>query len=72
LLAELTLRRRRLAHACASEPIIVRDGAPVVITIGADPAPSNAAAGCAGDCVIHKLIYESTGKYVGERQISQC
>jgi hypothetical protein len=32
----------------ASEPIIVRDGAPVVITIGADPAPSNGAAGYAG------------------------
>jgi hypothetical protein len=25
-----------------------------------------------GGCVIHKLNYDSNGKYVGERQIPQC
>jgi hypothetical protein len=55
----------------ASEPIIVGDGAPVIINIGADPAPG-AAAGYGGGCVTHKLIYDSAGKYVGERQTSQC
>jgi hypothetical protein len=25
-----------------------------------------------GGCVIHKLNYDNTGKYVGERQISHC
>jgi hypothetical protein len=25
-----------------------------------------------GGCVIHKLNYDNTGKYVGERQIPQC
>jgi hypothetical protein len=56
----------------ASEPIIVGGGAPVIINIGADPAPGGAGAGYGGGCVTHKLIYDSTGKYVGERQTSQC
>ena len=56
----------------ASEPIIVGDGAPVIINIGADPAPGGAGAGYGGGCVTHKLIYDSAGKYVGERQTSQC
>ena len=54
----------------ASEPIIVGDGAPVIINVGADP-PSGGA-GYAGGCVIHKLIYDHDGKYVGERQSPQC
>jgi hypothetical protein len=54
----------------ASEPIIVREGAPVTIHIGADP-PSGGA-GYAGGCIIHKLIYDHDGKYVGERQSPQC
>jgi hypothetical protein len=54
-----------------SEPIIGGGGAPVIINIGADPKPSAAAAE-AGGCVIHKLIYDSNGKYVGERQSPQC
>jgi hypothetical protein len=54
----------------ASEPIIVGGGAPVIINVGADP-PSGGA-GYAGGCVIHKLIYDHDGKYVGERQSPQC
>ena len=54
--------------AAASEPIMVGDGAPVIINIGVDPAAGAAANGC----VIHKLNYDASGKYVGERQISLC
>jgi hypothetical protein len=60
------------APAAASEPMIVGDGAPVIINIGVDPAASAAASPYAGGCVIHKLMYDSNGKYVGERQIPQC
>ena len=56
----------------ASQPIIVGAGAPVIINVGADPKPSSANAADAGGCVIHKLIYDSNGKYVGERQRPQC
>lgn len=56
----------------ASEPIIVGYGAPVIINVGADPPQDNAAAGYTGGCVTHKLIYDSNGKYVGERQTPQC
>jgi hypothetical protein len=52
-----------------SEPIILGSGAPVIINVG-DPLPSGA--GSEGGCVVHKLIYDSAGKYVGERQSSQC
>ena len=55
----------------ASEPIVVGDGAPVIINIGADPGSGAASAG-SGGCVTHKLIYDGDGKYVGERQSSQC
>jgi hypothetical protein len=56
----------------SSEPVIVGDGAPAIINVGADPRPRDAGAGYAGGCVIHKLIYDSNGKYVGERQSPQC
>ena len=56
----------------ASEPIIVGDSAPVIINIGVDPAQGDAAGASSGGCVIHKLNYDSNGKYVGERQIPQC
>jgi hypothetical protein len=59
------------ASTGASE-IIVGGGAPVIINIGADPEPGGAGAGYGGGCVTHKLIYDSNGKYVGERQTSQC
>jgi hypothetical protein len=54
----------------ASEPVVV-GGAPVIINIGADPPSGQAAAG-SGGCVTHKLIYDGDGKYVGEKQSSQC
>jgi hypothetical protein len=56
----------------ASEPIIVGDSAPVIINIGVDPAQGDAAGALSGGCVIHKLNYDSNGKYVGERQIPRC
>jgi len=59
------------APAAASEPIIVGGGPPIIINIGVDPAQSEASANTGG-CVIHKLLYDSNGKYVGERQIPQC
>ena len=58
--------------AAASEPIIVGDGAPVIINIGAEPAAGGAGGAYAGGCVIHKLNYDANGKYVGERQIPLC
>ena len=58
----------------ASEPIIVGDGAPVIINIGVDPGAGDAGAAYSGSggCVIHKLNYDSNGKYVGERQMPHC
>jgi hypothetical protein len=56
----------------ASEPVIVGDSAPVIINVGADPGPGAAGGGYSGGCVIHKLNYDSDGKYVGERQIPYC
>jgi hypothetical protein len=58
--------------APSSLPIIVGDSAPVVINIGVDPTQSEAAGGLSGGCVIHKLNYDSNGKYIGERQIPLC
>ncbi len=60
------------ASTGASEPMLVGDGAPVIINIGVDPGPGDAGGGLSGGCVIHKLNYDNTGKYVGERQIPQC
>jgi hypothetical protein len=58
--------------SAASEPILAGDGAPVIINIGVDPGPGYAAGASTGGCVIHKLNYDNTGQYVGERQIPQC
>jgi len=44
----------------------------VIINIGVDPGAGDAAGGLSGGCVIHKLNYDSNGKYVGERQIPLC
>jgi hypothetical protein len=60
------------ASTGASEPIIVSDGAPVIINVGVDPGLGDAGGAYGGGCVIHKLNYDSKGKYVGERQIPQC
>ena len=57
--------------AAASEPDLVGGGAPVIINIRVDPDPGDAGA-LSGGCVIHKLNYDSNGKYVGERQIPLC
>src|ERR1700727_2376693 len=56
----------------ASEPIIIGDSAPVIINIGVDPAAGDATAAYSRGCIIHKLNYDSNGKYVGERQIPRC
>jgi hypothetical protein len=58
------------ASTGASEPIIVGDGAPVIINVGVGPGDGGGA--YSEGCVIHKLNYDSNGKYVGERQIPQC
>ena len=55
-----------------SEPIVVGEGAPVIINVGAGAESGDAGGGYGGGCVIHKLIYDSNGKYVGERQSPQC
>jgi hypothetical protein len=38
---------------------------PAALAEGADPNAE-------GGCVIHKLIYDGSGKYLGERQIPGC
>jgi hypothetical protein len=54
-------------------PIIIGGGPPVIVNIGAGAGRGDAGgAGYGGGCVTHKLIYDSDGKYVGERQTSQC
>jgi hypothetical protein len=57
----------------------VSGGVPVIIVVGAPsfndlPAAPNEGAdpGSQGGCVIHKLTYDSAGKYVGERQTPGC
>jgi hypothetical protein len=58
--------------AGASAPMVVREGAPIIINIGADPGPGDVASALSGGCVIYKLKYDSNGKYAGERQIPHC
>jgi hypothetical protein len=60
------------ASTGASEPILPGDGAPVIINIGVDPDQGDAGGVVSGGCVIHKLNYDNSGKYVGEHQIPQC
>ncbi len=55
----------------ASERVLVGEGAPVIINIAVDPGPGDPGA-LSGGCVIHKLNYDNTGKFVGERQIPRC
>jgi hypothetical protein len=55
----------------APAPFLAGDAAPVIINIGVDPGPGEAGA-LSGGCVIHKLNYDNTGRYVGERLIPHC
>ena len=61
-----------LVSTGTSEPIVVGEGAPVIINVGAGAGPGDAGGGYGGGCVVHKLIYDHDGKYVGERQSPQC
>jgi hypothetical protein len=61
-----------LPAAAAAEPISAGDSAPVIINIGVDPAAGDAGPAYSRGCVIHKLNYDSNGKYVGGRQIPLC
>ena len=45
---------------------------PVIINVGVDPGLGDGGGAYSEGCVIHKLNYDSNGKYVGERQIPQC
>ncbi len=56
-----------------SEPIIIGGGGPpVVISINGGPGAGDAGGGYTGGCVIHKLMYDGDGKYVGEQQTPEC
>ena len=55
-----------------SEPIIVGGGPPVVINLDAGVGGGEIGGGYMGGCVIHKLMYDPAGKFVGERQIPAC
>jgi hypothetical protein len=56
-----------------SEPIIVGGGGPpVVINLDAGAGGGEIGGGYVGGCVIHKLMYDPAGKFVGERQIPAC
>jgi hypothetical protein len=57
--------------SAAPAPFPAGDDAPV-INIGVYPGPGDGDGAWNGGCVIHKLNYDNTGKYVGERQIPQC
>ncbi len=54
----------------AAAPLVSE--APVIIAVGADPDSGYVAGALSGGCVVHKLNYDSNGKYVGERQIPHC
>jgi hypothetical protein len=60
-------------NSAPSEPIIIGGGGPpLVVNVVAGSGTGGAGDGYAGGCVIHKLIYDVDGKYVGQRQIPQC
>ena len=54
----------------AAGPLIVVGAPPINDYPPAEPASFDR--GIGGGCVIHKLIYDGDGKYVGERQTPQC
>jgi len=51
-------------------------GAPLIIVVGEPSLPAAVADSAdqhaEGGCVIHKLVYDGSGKYVGERQTPGC
>jgi len=59
------------------EPAALAGGAPPLVfapsvTVYAPVAANRGEEAVAGGCVIHKLEYDSTGNYVGEKQYSGC
>ena len=61
------------AAAESAAPIIIDGGGPqVAITVNAGCPKRRAGGGYPAGCVIHKLIYDRAGKYVGERQTPEC
>ncbi len=61
--------RRRLGPPSRSSSAMARRSSSTSAPI---PRPGDASAEYGGGCVIHKLMYDSNGKYVGERQSPQC
>ena len=54
-------------------PIIVGGGGPPVsINLYTGAGGGEIGGGYTGGCVIHKLLYDRAGKFVGERQIPAC
>ncbi len=61
------------AAAESAAPIIIDGAGPeVAITVNAGMETGAAGGGYPAGCVIHKLIYDRAGKYVGERQTPEC
>ncbi len=52
--------------------IIDGGGPQVAITVNAGLETGAAGSGYPAGCVIHKVIYDRAGKYVGERQTPEC
>ena len=44
----------------------------MVISFNGGPGTGDAGSGYTGGCVIHKLMYDGDGKYVGEQQTPEC
>jgi hypothetical protein len=54
-------------------PIVIGGPSVAIGAGGGDPGPGDPpGGGYTGGCVIHKLIYDRNGKYLGERQFPQC
>ncbi len=58
------------AGAGGAGPVIIVVGAPAASDFPASPAAADPSP--EGGCVIHKLNYDSAGRYVGERQTARC
>jgi hypothetical protein len=60
------------APTAPSEPIIIGGGPPLVVNVVAGSGTGDAGGGYTGGRVIHKLIYDRDGKYIGERRTPEC